>query len=567
MKQAHSQTRVPAGPGDGAVPMVQVSSTSAASAEWVSVRDYGAVGDGVQDDAAAINAALAAVAARGGGTVLIADGTYRIGSTLQMQPGVRLLGDGRARITQAAAANLQVLVEFGAAAHRAALEQCIIDGNRQANSDHQDVALVHVRHSSDVAVVGNRLLNSNGYGVASNASRTTVRGNAISNCHMQAVGIYSGNGAPSTDAFVRIEDNTMDTLGPGAIIFGNSNYGIIRGNQIQATAMGGRGNRLRVDIAGNVVTRASGPDFAHIKPGMFLVVDNGREYRVAAVSGPSTLTVEGSPPALAGALATVGTGDVIGLVGSSFCTVADNIIAGGATFGIALSLGGGAGQTSNNLIAGNQLTYSGKNAINISWDSGAGFLDNNSVVANKLMNPGNSGGAGADDRIGIFVASQQPGKCLGTFVDANTVISDAGEGQAEYWLGTDGGGAPGSVRVGRNAGIGLLNPGIKRDVLSATPSGWGSAAEVSEIESNGHSLRLVVTSLGSGQSGGPSLVIDKIVTSPEQALLLQAQLTSAGNGAALRTVWGEQLSTPGRWVCYYDGTPVANGRYTITLQG
>ncbi|MEH6416948.1 glycosyl hydrolase family 28-related protein [Pseudomonas sp. CGJS7] len=531
----------------------------------VSVRDHGAVGDGVTNDAPAINAALAAVAAAGGGTLLIDAGTYIVDSSIFMQPGVRLLGDGRARITQRAGGNVGVMFEFGASAHDAAIEHCIIDGNRSGNADSVDKTLIHVRHSHRVTIAQNKILNSNGYGVASNATHTTISDNTISNCFMQGVGIYSGNGAPSVDAFIRIERNRMDTFGPSAIIFGNSNYGIIHGNSIQANVIGGRGNRLIVNIAGNVVTRVSGPSFASIKPGMCVVVNGGMEFRVESIAGDSSLVVAGTPPALSNVRAAIGTGDVIGLVASSFCVVSDNIILGGVTFGIALSLGGNAGQLGNNLISGNSLSYSGKNAINVSWDSGSGYLNNNSIVGNKIMNPGNSGGIGPDDMIGIFVASQRPGKCEYTFIDGNSVICDSGEGRSEYWLGTDGNGSPGSVMVGRNIATNMVNGGIKRDVLNVVLDGWGSSA-TSFVESNGHTLRLRIVAGGAGQTAAPSVKINKICTSPEAPLMLRGEMSTAGAGAALRFIWGTQLGSPGEWICYYDGTPVAGGSYTICLQ-
>lgn len=49
--------------------------------EWVSVKDFGAVGDGVTDDTAAIQAAIDAIEAAGGGTIFFPYGDYRLSVT------------------------------------------------------------------------------------------------------------------------------------------------------------------------------------------------------------------------------------------------------------------------------------------------------------------------------------------------------------------------------------------------------------------------------------------------------------------------------------------------------
>jgi hypothetical protein len=79
-------------------------SLAARAADVVSVRDFGAVGDGVTDDTAAIQAAVnfvtttawagsvSAMYAKGGGTVYFPAGVYRITSTVLLGGQVRLLG-------------------------------------------------------------------------------------------------------------------------------------------------------------------------------------------------------------------------------------------------------------------------------------------------------------------------------------------------------------------------------------------------------------------------------------------------------------------------------------------
>ncbi len=59
--------------------------------DWVSVKDYGAVGDGVTDDTVAINKALAT----GSDTVIIPAGTYKVSGTLLIPVYTTLIGNGR----------------------------------------------------------------------------------------------------------------------------------------------------------------------------------------------------------------------------------------------------------------------------------------------------------------------------------------------------------------------------------------------------------------------------------------------------------------------------------------
>lgn len=61
----------------------------------VSVKNYGAVGDGVTDDTAAIQAAITRVSTQGGGIVFIPAGTYQLSSALTIgTTGVNIVGSG-----------------------------------------------------------------------------------------------------------------------------------------------------------------------------------------------------------------------------------------------------------------------------------------------------------------------------------------------------------------------------------------------------------------------------------------------------------------------------------------
>lgn len=66
-------------------------SNAALASDYVSVKDYGAVGNGIADDTAAINTAIAASQ---GKTLFIPAGRYKISSTINFGTSVSVLGEG-----------------------------------------------------------------------------------------------------------------------------------------------------------------------------------------------------------------------------------------------------------------------------------------------------------------------------------------------------------------------------------------------------------------------------------------------------------------------------------------
>lgn len=547
--------------GDGAV----LRTAQDKMREIVSVKDFGATGAGVVDDSASINAAIAAVFAAGGGTVYFPEGTYVVESAVQMKAGVRLLGENRLStiIIQRDGAELNPMIEFGfpTTSDGATLENLLINGNRDNNTDGVSVFTVHVRTGADVSIRNCKFANSNGFFIATNGVSTHIAGNIFQNCYMAPVFAFHALPAP-TDAYTVFEDNTVTETGGGAILLEGSNYGVVRRNRIIGTVIGGRNSRITVDTSGTTITHVSGPNFAALKPGMFAVLDNGAEFRIVSKTSDTVLEVDPALPTLSGTQAGFGTGDLIGNLYSSNCQVTDNLCVGGVTYGMGGVIGGTAYQCSNNLWARNTIVNSGKHAINVTYDGGTGFLDMNSIIGNKIVNPGSAGGISTFDQVGIYLVSGSSGKLINTIVDQNTVLSASGDGQTLYWMAVDGLGSLGSVFVGKNVKSGMANAGVLNDVVSVVlDAGWGDTASSSAVVSHGTSVKLTVTCDGAGISFNPGVTINKICGSINDPPIIFGKLLTSS--AATYRVFGESNSTVGAWRIFIDGTPAAGQSYVF----
>src|SRR4051812_7609662 len=90
-------------------------------ADFVSVKDFGAVGDGVADDTTAIRNAIASAA---GGTLRITRGTYKIAGHFTLPSNITIICDGATLVEQTAG---QILF-YGAAISNVSITGCTITG-------------------------------------------------------------------------------------------------------------------------------------------------------------------------------------------------------------------------------------------------------------------------------------------------------------------------------------------------------------------------------------------------------------------------------------------------------
>jgi parallel beta-helix repeat protein len=175
---------------------------------FFNVKDFQAVGNGIANDLPAIQKAIDACFAAGGGVVKIPAGTYRIdppqvesaynvqypsigGPTITLRSGVSLVGDGRGATTLlvgANAANGSMAIGTPAAGVvRAGVSDLTIDGNRAENAN--GVWGVYMDASQGCIIERVRIYNTTSHGVFINTGSV---GNRVVNCEIEEFGQATG---------------------------------------------------------------------------------------------------------------------------------------------------------------------------------------------------------------------------------------------------------------------------------------------------------------------------------------------------------------------------------------
>jgi parallel beta-helix repeat protein len=192
--------------------------------DTVSVKDFGAVGNGVADDTAAIQAALASGAA----TVNVPDGVYLSGA-ITVPSGVTFQGIGNPTLklknsTFGAGGNFI----SGASVTGATVRGFNIDANRQNQTG--SVFAIYFNGANYTNIVGNTITNST-YGIcATNANHVSVTENTIKNGLFTGILFTLGSTSDTssaikiTDNFVQnvVSDGTASCDGKGIVVYGKT---------------------------------------------------------------------------------------------------------------------------------------------------------------------------------------------------------------------------------------------------------------------------------------------------------------------------------------------------------
>jgi hypothetical protein len=168
----------------------------------INIKDYGAKGDGVTNDSAAIASALAAVPASGA-TVYVPTGVYMVNQTFVVPSNTRIVGAGKnASLIKKSAAVATALFDFSgtgtnARCQRGGMQDIQLNGGdfsgalvRAQYADHLNFDRVWFYQNADPAVVGIELWDS-----------------YFTHCEFE----FCGNGTSNTGAVVRILGSSTDS--------------------------------------------------------------------------------------------------------------------------------------------------------------------------------------------------------------------------------------------------------------------------------------------------------------------------------------------------------------------
>ena len=336
--------------------------------ETVSVKDFGAVGDGVTDDTAAIQAAIDSLST--GGAVYFPEGVYSISASLVVNsPNITLYGDGASQSTIQSTSPSFWLIRY------------------TDNADYLTVRGIYLKGSAVDA-------STTQYGIGYNTSSTEAPEYVtITNCRFA----YTNNGiVTGSGKYWSVTENNFDHLigvtasrGYGILAAENTAYCLFDSNNFVGSSGNGRhAVYMSVGCSYCVASNNIVSDFAQSA-----LISRAASGQPGAIGNVITgNTVKGGGTSTTADSAAI---SVDGIAKNN--TVSNNTVIDFDNVGIIVSDAGAGGVCENNTVSGNAVIGAGLNGISV---LGAKFTN---VIGNYVYNASRlSSGTSR----GILVASQ-----------------------------------------------------------------------------------------------------------------------------------------------------------------
>ncbi|UZE21576.1 putative Ig domain-containing protein [Pseudomonas sp. B21-056] len=434
------------------------------------VQNFGAKGDGITDDTAAIQAAIDAAAAAGGGQVYVPAGTYIVSAgeepsdgCLMLKSNVHLYGDGMGETTVKVADGSDTKITgiirsaYGEETHDFGISQLTIDGNRDHTTGKIDgwfngYIPGEEGYDSNVTIDSVEIKDCSGYGFDPHEQTVNM---VIKNS------VSHGNGL---DGFVA--DFLSDSTFENNVAYDNDRHGF---NVVTSTHDFTLTNNVAYDNGGNgiVVQRGSEniPSPSNITITGGEVYGNGAEGVLVKLSSDVTVTgVDIHDNASAG----------IRIYGSNHVEIIDNTLnnnsLGGAVPEIIIQsyddtqgVSGKYFNGSDNTIQGNLISGSNLSTYGVAERNEDG-TDRNAIIANTISHT--SKGATLIYGDGSYVSATEPMTTVQGTAGNDTLL---GTSASEIFYGGAGndtinGAAGGDILVG-GAGLDKLTGGTGADTF------------------------------------------------------------------------------------------------------
>jgi polygalacturonase len=397
------------GKGGTASGNVAVAVTAGAATPELSVKSYGATGNGSTDDTAAFRAALTAATALGQTVRVPGNATYRISGALRVPAGVALACDSAATLRK------HFSGEFLIMENNSKLQGCTLDGNR--GSGFSTHGLISIPAASGVTVEKNAITNASRAGIliGGGARSLTIVDNQITGCGYSSI-LSAGPGVANvTIARNRITQLNSDPDSDPIQVWSLAPTAVVRDWTVEDNVIqyGSRdATQFCIEIG----------DFGGLKPENIKVLRNqcrsvSNNYGGVSFSAVVRGVIEGNTFDSTGVATSIGG---IELVWTDTTTVRNNTVLAGNNPHEAIALSA----TARSLVETNTLRNVIRNGIRDYCASvGTARCEQNVIKNNNVY-------TAAPKAIGIVVESNSPGAIsVSNTVSGNNVYCSAG------WIG------------------------------------------------------------------------------------------------------------------------------------